>query len=92
MDNIQTVMSPTHQLSVTQPSPKEASIQFSAKQRPLDRDLVIEIELKNNPQSYVEVEETAPGEYTAMYAFTPHFEPGKSVNSELIFVVDCSGK
>ena len=92
-DEIQLVMSPSHPLAVTQPSPKEASIAFSGKQAPLDRDLVIEIEVKDNSKNYIEVEETAPGEYTAMYSFVPNFALGNKtvVNTELYFVVDCSG-
>ncbi|OQV19139.1 von Willebrand factor A domain-containing protein [Hypsibius exemplaris] len=92
VDTIENITSPTHPLSVTTVGPKEASVTFNGTQQALDKDLVIEVELKKNPQSYVEVEETSPGVYTAMYAFVPSFKPDNSgINSELIFVVDCSG-
>ena len=91
IEEINTVSSPTHNLNITSSTPKQALVQFNTTQQALDRDLVIEIELKSNPENYVEVEETSPGKYTAMYAFVPHFKPRATVNSELIFVVDCSG-
>ncbi|OWA55145.1 putative von Willebrand factor A domain-containing protein 5A [Hypsibius exemplaris] len=92
VDTIENITSPTHPLLVSTVGPKEASVTFNGTQQALDKDLVIEVELKKNPQSYVEVEETSPGVYTAMYAFVPSFKPDNSgINSELIFVVDCSG-
>ena len=91
IEEINTISSPTHNLNITSSTPKQALVQFNTTQQALDRDLVIEIELQSNPENYVEVEETSPGKYTAMYAFVPHFKPRANVNSELIFVVDCSG-
>ena len=91
---IKSVSSGTHSLNVTNLGPKEAFIRFNSPQQALDRDLQVDIELTNNPVSYVEVEQSSStGDYTAMYAFVPHFKPEKSyaVNTELIFVVDCSG-
>ncbi|OWA51236.1 putative von Willebrand factor A domain-containing protein [Hypsibius exemplaris] len=71
--------------------PKEASFKFSKTQEPLDRDLVIELEIKQNPQQHVEVEESSPGKYVAMLSFVPQFKASAQAKTEIIFVVDCSG-
>ena len=90
---VNSVTSPTHPLAVTLIDPKTVSVEFGAKQQPLDRDFILEIEVKNNPQHHVEVEMTEPGKYAAVYAFIPHESTGTAaaINSELIFLVDCSG-
>ena len=93
IEAINSVTSPTHPLAVTLVDPKIVSVEFGAKQQPLDRDFILEIEVKNNPQHHVEVEMTEPGKYAAVYAFIPHESTGTAaaINSELIFLVDCSG-
>ena len=94
VSTIQNVTSATHPLNVTTLGPKEAKIEFKIAQQALDRDLVVDNDLQTNPENSIEVEQSpVTGEYTAMYAFVPHFKPEKSyaINTELIFVVDCSG-
>ncbi|GAU89685.1 hypothetical protein RvY_02204 [Ramazzottius varieornatus] len=88
---IQSVTSPTHPLSVTIESLEKVALTFGAAQEPLNKDLIIEIEVKKNPLYHVQVEQTSPGSYAAMYSVVPHFESNHTVNAEIIFVVDCSG-
>ncbi|GAV08173.1 hypothetical protein RvY_17904 [Ramazzottius varieornatus] len=89
---IKSVTSPSHPLSVSIQNPQAVGLSFGASQQPLDRDLIIMIEVQSNPEVHVEVEETSAGQYTAMCSFVPHFEPEEcTVQSELIFLVDCSG-
>ncbi|OWA52877.1 putative von Willebrand factor A domain-containing protein 5A [Hypsibius exemplaris] len=89
---ISSVNSPTHPLAVTLVGPQTVSVTFGANQQPLDRDLVIEIEVKTNPQYHVEVERIGENTYAAMYAFIPKAttDTGNNINTELIFLVDCS--
>ncbi|OQV22972.1 von Willebrand factor A domain-containing protein 5A [Hypsibius exemplaris] len=90
---ISSVTSPTHPLAVTLLGPQTVSVAFGANQQLLDRDLVIEIEVKSNPEHHVEIERIGQDKYAAMYAFIPRAtaEAKKFVNTELIFLVDCSG-
>ncbi|OWA53889.1 putative von Willebrand factor A domain-containing protein 5A, partial [Hypsibius exemplaris] len=88
---IESISSPTHPVSAIMGGPKEASFKFSKTQEPLDRDLVIELEIKQNPQQHVEVEESSPGKYVAMLSFVPQFKASAQAKTEIIFVVDCSG-
>ena len=87
---IQSVTSPTHPISVKISSPEKVTVTFGAAQAPLDKDLVIEVEVKKNPQFHVEVEKISGGKFIAMYSLMPHFESNATVNTEIIFLMDCS--
>ncbi|XP_055344115.1 von Willebrand factor A domain-containing protein 5A-like [Paramacrobiotus metropolitanus] len=92
LDIVKSVSSVSHPIAVNITGERSVQVTFGAQQQPVDRDLVIDIEIQNNPQHYVFVERVDGDQYVGMYAFVPQFEKDdQKVQSELVFVVDCSG-
>ncbi|OQV25282.1 von Willebrand factor A domain-containing protein 5A [Hypsibius exemplaris] len=91
IDTIQSVASPSHPLAVSPIDSKTVAIAFAGAAEPLNRDLIIDVEIKNNPQYHIEVEKVSRNKYAAMYAYVPKLIPTNKIQSELIFLVDCSG-
>ncbi|XP_055344229.1 von Willebrand factor A domain-containing protein 5A-like [Paramacrobiotus metropolitanus] len=92
LGKVKSVSSVSHPIAVIVIGDKSVQVTFGTQQQPVDRDLVIDIELQNNPQHHVFVERVDGDQYVGMYSFIPEFEKGDhKVQSELIFLVDCSG-
>ncbi|XP_055343969.1 von Willebrand factor A domain-containing protein 5A-like [Paramacrobiotus metropolitanus] len=94
LDKVKSVSSVSHPIAVSIIEHKSVKVTFGAQQQPVDRDLVIDIEIQNNPQHYVFVERVDGDQFVGMYSFVPQLETdSQKVLSELelVFVVDCSG-
>lgn len=89
MSDIVGIESPTHKISHTI-NGSSASVGFKFGSEPMDKDLIVNIEVKEPHQPRVCVEVNEKGSCAAMVTLFPKFRFA-DVPAELIFVVDRSG-
>eukprot|EP00762_Andalucia_godoyi_P002666 ANDGO_03272.mRNA.1 von Willebrand factor A domain-containing protein DDB_G0292028 len=97
--NVAAVSSPSHPMSTEIISSQKIQLSLSNKGTHLDRDLIVDVRMKvdnaNRIGAQLFVESCQPGKETvAMLCLVPPVDDGKQVeaaDTELVFVVDCSG-